>query len=453
VNGRTTYGDLTRDTTHALAVAHARLLTTSFPSQAAALRAIDAYRDVAAALGTLGWRLVLGPERRTMLPGPDAVPEALQPSARLCDVLSSVGRPRPWPERKPRVVEPLVDAWGRAAVFARTAQDLLAAYWDPGGAQQTPASEQLERPEARRGGMSQIADHAGLLAEAASTLALKAVQAGFPTDQAMLLDEGGRALRRAVDEHHLDARRTGSSPDRLVDLEVARPAVRTGDPLTELGDRVARLHRFAWQLTTEPHVGVATLTNYAAAGHLLAKAAGRAIAGMAEAAGPSPAGATSSLLKHLEGTSVQWYSTYRQLQPLRSPIPGSAGVRRDLVATRELLERLTGDDRDAAAAAPVLLRGSEAFRDVARWNRYVLEAQTAAGAVLIAAHDLPRDLLSDDRSLAHSNLTGRAAVVPASLVDAVMRSYRLLDQSALSVGRGSTPAPVAAADRTHPVPP
>jgi len=217
------------------------------------------------------------------------------------------------------VVEPLVDAWGRAAAFARTAQDLLATYWDPGGAQRTPASERLEEAEARLAGLGQVADHGGLLADAASTLALKAVQAGHSTDQAMLLDDGGRALRRAVDEHHLDPRRTASSSDRLVDLEVARPVVRTGDPLLELGERVARLHRFAWQLTTEPWVGVATLTNYAAAGHVLAKAAGRAIAGMAEAAGPSSAGATSSLLRHLEGISVQWYSAYRQLQPLRSP--------------------------------------------------------------------------------------------------------------------------------------
>jgi len=123
------------------------------------------------------------------------------------------------------------------------------------------------------------------------------------------------------------------------------------------------------------------------------------------------------------------------------------------LAARELLERLTGDDRDAAAAATVLLRGSEAFRDVARWNRHVLEVQTAAGAMLIAGHDLPRRLLSDDHSLVHSKLTGSAAVVPASLVDEVSRGYRLLEQSELSVGRGGTRTPSAAAVRTHPIPP
>ncbi len=138
MNGRTTYGDLTRDTTHAMAVAHSRLIATTFPSQAAALRAIEAYRDMAAALGSLGGRLVHGPQRLATLPGTSAVPEPLRPAARLSDVLASVGRARPWPDTQAQSTEPVVQAWTRAAVLARTAHDLLATYWDPGGVHTSP---------------------------------------------------------------------------------------------------------------------------------------------------------------------------------------------------------------------------------------------------------------------------------------------------------------------------
>lgn len=47
---------------------------------------------------------------------------------------------------------------------------------------------------------------------------------------------------------------------------MARPQLRVDDPLTELGDRILRLRHHAWELTQQPLVGVATLTDFAAAG-------------------------------------------------------------------------------------------------------------------------------------------------------------------------------------------
>jgi hypothetical protein len=363
-----------------------------------------------------------------MLPAPDAVPEALQPSARLCDVLSSVGRPRPWLEREPRVVEPLPDAWGRAAVFARTAQDLLTTYWDPGGAQRSPASERLEDAEARLAGVGQIADHAGLLADAASTLALKAVQAGVPTHQAMLLDEGGQALRRAVDEHRLDPRRAGRASEQLADLEVARPAVRSDDPLTELGDRVARLHRYAWQLTTEPHAGVATLTNYAAAGSLITKATGRQLQhATAQPDSPVASGWAAPVLDQLDHAAAGWYTIYRNLARLRSLTPGAPGVRADVTRIRDILGGLPPDDVPARSGLGVLLAASQAFGgDVAPWNAHVLEHRLAAADLLLPGRDLPRDFLSEDHELAQGRLSARFVAAPPSIVLEMARMYRHL---------------------------
>ena len=293
---------------------------------------------MAAALGSLGGRLVHGPQRLATLPGTSTVPEPLRPAARLCDVLASVGRARPWPDTQAQSTEPVVQAWTRAAVLARTAHDLLATYWDPGGVHTSPRSERLEQLGERLAGMDRLADQAGLLADAADTLALKAIQAGVDSEHAVLLHEGGRALRRAVDELRLEPQDPGRREDRLADLDVARPAIRTDDPLTELSDRVTRLHRFAWQLTTEPRVGVATLTNYAAAGALIAKAAGRELqraTGLPDL--PVESGWATPQLQQLHEAAAGWYTIYRHLGRLRSLTPGVAGVRADVTRLRELL--------------------------------------------------------------------------------------------------------------------
>ena len=112
MNGRTSYGELLRDTTQALAVAQVRLITTTFSSRVEARRAIAAYRDAAAALATLTGRLVRTGQRFTTLPG-QAADDRLRPGARVGDVLESLGKARPWTEDK--AAEPLVAAWTAAS--------------------------------------------------------------------------------------------------------------------------------------------------------------------------------------------------------------------------------------------------------------------------------------------------------------------------------------------------
>ena len=434
MNGRTTYADLARDTTHAMAIAHSRLVTTVFPTQAAALRAIEAHRDMATALADLGWRLVHGAQRPSALPGHASLPEELRPAVRVCDVLSGVGKRRPWLEREATSPEPVVEAWTRAAVLARTAQDLLATYWDAGGVQTTPTSQRLERIGERAAAMDQLADQAGLLADAADTLAMKAMAAGVAPEQVVPVHEGGLALRRAVDEHHLAARGPESPPDRLERLEVARPAVRTDDPLVELGDRVARLHRFAWQLTTEPHVGVPTLSNYAAAGCLIAKATGRELQRVSDLPeSPVASGWASPHLQELQRVAAGWYNVFRHLGPFRSMTPGAPGVRADVTRIQELIEGMGEHSQSTGTSLPVLLPATRAFNDIARWNRVTLERQADAGDIWLRGQDLPRDVVSEERNLAQARLAGRVVVAPPSIVrDAVTDYARLAGRPHMS---------------------
>jgi hypothetical protein len=448
VNGRTTYGDLTRDTTHAMAVAHSRLVATTFPSHAAALRAIEAYRDMASALASLGGRLIHGPQRLATLAGTSGVPDPLRPAAHLCDVLASVGRARPWQDTRAQSTEPVVQALTRAAVLARTAHDLLATYSDTSGAHTSPRSERLEQLGERLAGMERLADQAGLLADAADTLALKAIQAGVDAEHAILLHEGGRALRRAVDELRLEPQDPGRWEDRLADLAVARPAVRTDDPLTELSDRVTRLHRFAWQLTTEPRVGVATLTNYAAAGALIAKAAGRELqrtTGLPDL--PHASGWATHQLQQLHEAAAGWYAIYRQLGRLRSLTPGVAGVHRDVYRIRHLLNDGALSRAPERAVLGALLGASRAFDDIARWNVHTL-AHVVAPHLWVAGQELPRDLVTDIPELARSRLAGRFVAAPPSTVRDIAVVYgqvqcSLGDSTKRARGRWQTPPPFA----------
>jgi hypothetical protein len=76
-----------------------------------------------------------------------------------------------------------------------------------------------------------------------------------------------RLLVSAAARHQADAREPPifCVTRALRDLAVARPGVRTAGALVEVGDRLPRLRGVTWQLTPEPHVGIGTLCDFAAA--------------------------------------------------------------------------------------------------------------------------------------------------------------------------------------------
>jgi hypothetical protein len=299
-------------------------------------------------------------------------------------------------------------------------------------------SERLEQLDERLVGMDRLADQAGLLADAADTLALKAIQAGVDAEHAVLLHEGGRALRHAVDEVRLEPQDPGRRDDWVADLDIARPAVRTDDPLTELGDRVTRLHRFAWQLATEPRVGVATLTNYAAAGALISKAAGRELqrtTGLPDL--PHASGWATPQLQQLHEAAAGWYTIFRHLGRLRSLTPGVAGVHRDVTRVRQLLNDGALSGAPDRAVLGTLLGASRAFDDIAHWNAHTLE-HVAAPDLWVAGQELPRDLVTDNHELARARLQGRFVTSPPSIVRDIAKMYGQMQSPA---GHSETPGP------------
>jgi hypothetical protein len=104
------------------------------------------------------------------------------------------------------------------------------------------------------------------VAGAADPLALRVHQSdvSWPQVRRLVTD-----LVAASDRlHQLCSDPLNAGPE-LAALEVARPPLRTDDPRHELADRLARLHRGAWELAHTRDVGVASMQDYAPLGVIL----------------------------------------------------------------------------------------------------------------------------------------------------------------------------------------
>jgi hypothetical protein len=422
VTGRATYGDLLRDTTHALAVANTRLVSAGFTSQAEAQRAVAAYRDTADGLGVLGSRLVQPANRLTAVADRSHPDDRVAAGARLAARLQGLGRPTPWTELgdEPSLPGP-AGAWRSAAQTARTAQDLLATYWDPHGVRSAPLADQLEDVDQRAGALLEYAGLASTVADAADPLAVRAVAAGIPAQDAEDLVAAAEAVTSACVDVRFACH--GADPQAFDTVQVARPTIRTDQPLTEVTDRVARLHRFAWELVGHDRVGAGTLSLYAAAGFMLNSALGQLI----EQVNREPDRADSSLLgiaKRADEQAQGWRTVHRHLAVLRTATPPAIGVRADVARINDQLRQLLDPQHPSPTRAlPTLLHSTDLCGDVARWNLTTLEGQVARGEVWLVGKAIPRDLTSDRTELAAAKVNGTVVRAPERVVAEATRSY------------------------------
>ena len=364
-----------------------------------------AYRDLAYALARAGSQL-LGPAERIAglrhATRPDLTEVAM---LHLVDDLHRLGHPRPFHAAPP--ARGAGAAWAEASRTAGAAADLLATHRGPDGQHRTPTPV-LDDPAVRRAGYAQLAALAGPLAGAAPLLARRAVDAGADwTRLEHLLPNAELAAQSATDVRALaragaiakTLANTLAGAERLDTLQVARPAVRTGEPLVELGDRWARLHRSAWQLSRDPRPGVGTLADYATAAVLLTEATGATLsrAAQADTAQGRPAQPWQRHADALAAQATGWRQVRVELAALRTPTPALLGVRADIHAIRDLLITLT-DPRTAAPAIrtlPVLLAGTRTLPDLATFNAATLDRLAATGDLYVTGAALPRDLLSE----------------------------------------------------------
>jgi hypothetical protein len=444
--GRTSYADLMGDAAHHVAVGATALSRERLPDAATARAAVESYWQLLRALHQHAWQLAGGSRR---LDGVTASARPEPPDAavvRFIDSLAATMRHPPSWEATPD--GPVVRAWASAASSVRTASDLLSTHRDLRGAWLTPEAMLLDDPRVRADGLAGLGDLALTVLSAERDLGLRCGQASVPWR------EVGRRLpdlepaRLAAEDLARDARSGAVGRSALVELEVARPGIRTDDPFVELGDRIQRLRQTAWQLTHEPHVGMQCLTDYAAAAVILHTHVGAYLTqGVSGDMGGLPAG---SMARRAYQGRVAWSLTHLEARQFRTATPGLAVVRADLLAVRTLCSRLLPVDvaisGEAATADPRQVRAMvngciQAFTDIAGWNAAVLENLSRTGQLYVSGHWLTGDQVTDDPSLVEAKIHRSFVLAPAQQVQPLAQAYAAARVGAPEHG-WNQPAPV-----------
>lgn len=444
--GRTSYADLMGDAAHHVAVAATALSRERLPDAATARAAVESYWQLLGSLHQHAWHLAGGTRR---LDGITASARPDPPDAavvRFIDSLAvTVRHPPSWEATANGTV---VRAWSSAASSVRAASDLLSTHRDLQDAWLTPEAILLDDPRVRADGLASLGDLARTALAAERDLGLRCGQASVPWR------EVGRRLpdlepaRLAAQDLARDARSGAVGRSILVELEVARPGIRTDDPFVELGDRVRRLRQTAWQLTHEPHVGMQSLTDFAAAAVILHAHVGayltRAVPGDVA---DLPADSTA---RRAHQGRAAWSRAHLEARQLRTATPGLSLVRADLLSVRDLCRRLlplgatesaevaTGDPRHLRAMVNGCVR---AFTDIAGWNAAALENLNRTGQLYVSGHRLTGDQVTDDPSLVEAKVHDSFVPAPAQQVQPLAQAYEAAGAGASERG-WSQPAPV-----------
>jgi hypothetical protein len=145
---------------------------------------------------------------------------------RLLDALAPLARRQPAP---PEPSSRLAAAWVVAASRVRAATDLLATHRDEDGRWRSPEGALLDQSDVRAAGFAQLAALT-TVAAGADNLGLRAVQAGLSLRAVRRLVPDTAAVLPAAADVQQICSAGHKSADVLAAVEVARPAVRTGEP-------------------------------------------------------------------------------------------------------------------------------------------------------------------------------------------------------------------------------
>ena len=428
MTGRTRYGDLLYDASRQVLAAGVALERERFADALAAKQAVTAWRDLRRSLHHHGKQLFGSDVKIAGIRASRCADQRDAAAVRLIDELTTAGR-RSGMDVPPSA-SPAAEAWTAAAGSVRAASDLLATHRDMDGAWRSPYAQVLDDPAARLTGFGDLAALVVPVAEAADQLGLRAGQAGMWWRDVERLVPQTRTLLDVA----LEVRAVAGTPgaDSLLrSMEVARPAIRNDDPVIELGDRLARLHRMAWQLTREERVGVGTLADFAAVGVFVYEYANRLLRHWARSVADFEGPAT--LLRQV---GAAWRVAHMHCRQLRTATPPLRGVRGDAFAVRALLQRVS---TRAAEEQPhpysrrcesVILGGARAFSDVARWNSAVLEQLDRTGQLYLPGRLLSGDEVSDHPALVEAKLADRVTVAPRKRIEPLRTAYEAAQRPA-----------------------
>ncbi len=425
------YGELVHEAAKHILKASLELDSTAFADATGGGHAVRAYADLLHALGRHGQQLfgTDAPVRRIRATvNPDLSEIA---AASLVEHLVEAGQ---------RDREGVGCAWRSAADALRAASDLLATHRDRDGGLRSPESAALDDVAVRAAGFGELANLTMPVAAAANCLGRRLVEVGL--DAGALVPEVGALHVAARDTRRL-ANRVGLAAP-LSSLEVARPLVRSGEPVVELGDRLARLHRAAWQLTREDWVGVMSLADFAVAGVVINEYAARVLRRLASLdRADTPDLSVRRALTRFEGACAAWRLVHLNVRQLRTTTPASTPIREDVVAVRRLLEDVVASGLPGKDVQTVVLGGARAFGDVAGWNREALQGQWERGRLFVPGRFLTGNQVSDDPALVVMKLKGWLAPALSDHVRPLREAYQaaagLEGPSATSP---ATPAPI-----------
>jgi len=423
VSEHATYGDFVDAAIGHVAAAAVGLALGRITSPTAAMEAVAAYRRLLSAIYAHTSALFASPHRLDVIAG-SASPDPRDAAAvQLVRGLKRFARLR---GQVDCTVQGPGVAWRDAAISLHAAADLLATHHNHEGEARTPEALRLEEPAVRAAGLAGIGALAGFVLDAERDLGLRAGQAGMTwkhVDRLLpdlhSLQATARALAAPVEP--------GPAQCSMRALTLARPCVRMDDPIVELGDRLLRLRRVAWQLTREPQVGISTLSDFAAAAvtfHAHAFAALRP-AGAPPVDGPGGDDLGGGLLV----ARAAWSQIHLQSREMRTATPCAGVVRADTFAIRELCRHLmpvdpAGNWRVSGELRATINGGARAFCEIAGFNALVLAELDAAGQLYQSARNLTGAEVTDDPYLVVAKLRGDIVRVPCSQIDSLAQSYR-----------------------------
>lgn len=435
-DGRTTYADLLHLAARRVGTAAATLANERFSDAEAARAAVESYWGLLEAVHSHAWQLAGGTRRVEGIWASREPEPHDRAAARLIDTLAPAAR-HVMARDVPLARSGVGGAWESASQALGAASDLLATHRDHRGVYRSPDGAHLEDSSFRATAYAGLSDLCLTITMADRDLALRSGQAGVPWREVARRLPDVEAVAQEARALAAISSLTAAGAEGAIELTVARPKIRTADPLLELGDRILRLRANAWSLSGEAHVGIAALSEYAAAGVIVHT---HVCAYLAEAGTKGSLSSAKSAVESAGRSRTAWANVHRGLRELRSATPGSAALRGDVSRIRDLCQTVFPLRRDAGGVHPAdggrglnsFANGSlRSFTQIAGWNAKTLMAIADSGLVFAPGNVLSGADVSDDPRLVRAKLEGTLVRAPGQLLDRLAEAYRSAGTSVL----------------------
>lgn len=426
----TTYADLLTSTAEQIRAGAVPLRTDRLWSVGEALDSIGDFHAILDAVASHTRRLLWPAQVRRI--GLTSHRDGAPPSERAAMALATeiealVGEARPHPSQ----LAPATTAWRQAAMTLRAASDLVGTHFLPDGRPRTPEAAATSA-RSLDAGLVDLGHLTAAILAAEEPLALRALQAGVRKSVVRKQLPGlGRIAALAGDLGAVDVAGVAAARVQLEALPQTWTPIRTGDPITELDDRMHRLRQTTFTMTADPASALATLRVITTIG-IAVHAHTAAFHGAEPTTAPEPSlrgrGAEALVLR-----GRAWQALHRELSHFVTLDPPPASVRDDLIALARILPNvapLGALGSSATRADPASrrvgasLNGAVAtMTDIGDHGATAFVNLARSGALRTNARDLPRDLVADDPDLAEAKLRSALIAPPAALTDAVIRVF------------------------------